>query len=94
MNKWQEKYVTKCCGGRKPRSVNGKTELELLGKVKDFVIVDFPNRSTEFGMKPACTERYLVTMSDCDLENGKISVSILANNLRVWLEHGYAVHTR
>lgn len=94
MNKWQKKYVEKCCGGRKPRTNDEKTELALLGKVKDYIIIDFPNYSTPDGMVKAHREKYLVTMSDCDIPNGKMSVSILATNLRIWLSRGYSVCTR
>lgn len=84
MNKWQKKYCDKHYGGNLPRSKQGKEQLELLGAIKDTVTVEFPNR----------TETYIVTEDDCDIPNGKISVSVLASNLVHWKLRGFKVTTK
>ena len=87
MNAWQEKYIEEY---GKPRSKVAKQELELLGKIKSIVAVDFP----DFNGKPAHTEEFTVTIDDCDMPHGKISVRVLASNLVLWLSRGYKVTTR
>ena len=94
MNKWQEKYCAEYYSGKKPRSKVGKEEFELLGKVKEYVVVVFPDFTGANGFKPAHTETYKVTLDDCNIPEGKISVPVLASNLRLWVSRGYKIVTR
>ena len=93
MNHWQEVYLSSY-GGKMPRSKAGKTEYELLEKVKGEVVVHFPDFTGINGFEPAHTEVYSVTANDCDMPNGRISVAALASNLILWLSRGYHVSTR
>lgn len=85
MNKWQTAYCNEYYDGKKPRTKTGKEKLELLGQVKETVTVEFPDGRTE---------TYTVTENDCDMPNGKISVSVLASNLVLWTERGYKITTK
>jgi hypothetical protein len=67
LNEYQRHYVKEFCGGRRPRSATRKRDMELLGKVKDKVIIHFPDHN----------ETYRVTLNDCDIPNGIISVEAL-----------------
>ena len=93
MNKWQEKYCNEYYNGKKPRSKQGKLELELLGQVKEKIIVEFPEFNGVNGYIPAHTEKYEVTEDYCNLPEGKISVPILASNLSLWTSRGYIIKT-
>ena len=94
MNKWQKKYCDEYYDGKKPRTKSGKEEFELLGKVKEYVIVEFPGFNDTNGFKPAHTEEYKVTLDDCNIPNGKISVCVLASNLSLWISRGYNIRTK
>lgn len=94
MNKWQKKYCDEYCGGKKPRSKSGLAEFNMLGNIKDYVIVNFPDFNGENGFTPAHTETYKVTLDDCDIPNGKISVTVLASNLTLWASRGYTIQTK
>lgn len=87
MNKWQKIYCDGLYNGKVPKTKRGKEEFELLGNIKSTVTVDFPERND----KPARTDTYIVTEDDCDIPNGKISVSVLASNLSFWSFNGYKV---
>lgn len=93
LNKWQKQYIDEYHDGKMPRRKVEKQRLNLLGKVKNYVIVDFPDFNGAEGFKPAHTEKYEVTLTECDIPNGKISVRNLAANLDLWLSRGYTVHT-
>lgn len=84
MNKWQEYFISTYYNGKKPRDKMGKTEFELLGKVKETVTVHFPNE----------TKTFSVTLEECNIPSGIISVSVLASNLYLWSERGYKITTR
>ena len=84
MNRWQEVYCNEYHNGKMPRTKQGKADVELLGKVKSQVRVEFPDR----------TETLIVTENDCDIPNGKISVSVLISNLNLWLSRGYKISTK
>lgn len=84
MNKWQQKYCDVYYNGKAPRTKVGKQEFELLGKMKDFVSVDYGNR----------VEKYEITLDDCNMPEGRIDVRVLASNLRFWLfVKGFKVST-
>ena len=90
MNKWQKKYCDEYYKGKEPKTQSGKQEFNLLGQIREVVVVKFP----ESNGKPARTEKYTVTEDDCDIPNGKISVFVLASNVRLWLAKGYEVTTK
>ena len=90
MNKWQQVYCDTYYKGKMPRSKQGKADVELLGKIKSQVRVEFP----EFNNEPARTETYIVTENECDIPNKKISVSVLVSNLNLWLSRGYKISTK
>lgn len=93
LNKWQKQYIDEYYDGKIPRRKVAKQRLNLLGKVKSYVIVDFPDFNGADGFKPAHTEKYEITLTECDMPNGKISVRVLVANLELWLSRGYTVHT-
>ena len=93
MNKWQKVYCDTYYNGKMPRSKSGKADVELLGKIKSKVIVDFPCHNSTNGFEPARTETYIVTENECDMPNGMISVCVLISNLNLWLSRGYKVAT-
>ena len=84
MNKWQQKYCDEYYNGKMPRSKQGKADMELLGKIKETVTVELPSE----------TVTLVVTEDDCDIPNGKISVSVLVSNLNLWLFRGYKITTK
>lgn len=84
MNRWQEVYCNEYHNGKMPRTKQGKSDVELLGKIKSQVRVEFPDK----------TETLIVTEDDCDIPNGKISVSVLISNLNLWLSRGYKISTK
>lgn len=90
MNKWQKKYCDEYYNGKMPRSKVDKKKFELLGLVKDVVIVEFP----ECNGHPAHTETLVVTEDDCNIPEGIISVSVLASNLILWTSRGYKITTK
>lgn len=94
MNQWQQKYCDIYYSGKKPRSKVGKEEFELLGQVKNYVTIEFPDFHGANGFQPAHSETYEVTLDACDMPNGKISVSVLASNLRLWTSRGYKITTK
>ena len=84
MNKWQKVYCNKHYKGKVPTTKIGKEEFELLGSIKKTVTVELPSE----------TKTFLVTETECNIPEGKISVSVLASNLRVWKLKGYKVTTK
>ena len=93
MNKWQQIYCDTYFGGKTPRTKSGKHAIELLGKIKSQVTVEFPDFHGISGFKPAHKEIYVVTENECNMTAGKISVSVLASNLSLWNDRGYKVTT-
>lgn len=93
MNKWQKQYCDEYYKGKTPRDSVGKEEFTLLGDVRSHVCVSFPAFKGLHGETPAHDETYEVTLTECDMPNGKISARVLAANLRLWLSRGYAVKT-
>lgn len=91
MNRWQQVYCDTYYDGKMPRSKNGKADIELLGKIKNSVTVEFPEVP---GVKPARTETYVITENDCDIPHGKISVTVLISNLNLWLSKGQKIITK
>lgn len=85
MNKWQQYYIDKYYNGKMPRSKKGKTDVALLGKIKNQVTVAFPDDYGKDGFKPAHTETFVVTESDCNIPDGKISLTALLNNIPYWI---------
>ena len=57
MNKWQEYFISTYYNGKKPRDKMGKTEFELLGKVKETVTVHFPNETKTFSSRGKAASR-------------------------------------
>lgn len=94
MNKWQKTYCDIHYKGKMPRTKQGKADVELLGKIKSQVIVEFPDFNGANGFKPAHTEIFTVTENDCDIPNGKISVDILISNLNLWISRNYKIYTK
>lgn len=94
MNRWQQYLIDHEYGGRMPRSKDGKLRVSLLEHVEDEVIVDFPDLEGLHGPIPAHRERFVVTEDECDMPHGKISVRVLASNLKLWFERGYNVLTK
>ena len=94
MNTWQKVYCDTYFGGKKPRSKRDKEVVELLGTVKEKITVKFPDFKGINGFEPAHAETYVVTENECNMPEGKISVSALAGNLRLWLARGYEVTTK
>lgn len=93
MNKWQEKYCNEYYNGKIPRSKKGKEDYEFLGKIKSKVTVEFPEFNGANGIIPAHTDTYIVTENDCNIPEGKISVTILIGNLKLWMSRGYKITT-
>ena len=89
LNRWQQYYVDTLYGGKKPRGNVSKQELEFLGKVKSTVRVYFP----EAADAPAHFEDYVVTLDDCNIPEGKISVLVLASNFTLWRSRNYTIQT-
>ena len=85
INKWQKKYCEVYYKGKVPKSKIGKYEYDLLGDVKDYVIVTYDN-----GKRVELE----VTLDECDIPNNKINVETLASNLRFWKFNGFLVQTR
>ena len=94
MNRWQKVYCDTYHNGKTPRTKQGKADVELLGKIKSQVTVEFPDFNGANGFKPAHTETYTVTENECNMPNGKISVSVLISNLNLWLSRGYKISTK
>ena len=94
MNNWQRVYCDTYYNGKMPRTAQGKADVALLGKIKSEVVVAFPDFEGVNGFRPAHTETYTVTEKECDIPNGKISVSVLISNLNLWLSRGYKVTTK
>ena len=88
MNKWQQVYWS--IYGR-PESRASIEAVRLLGEVKDQITVHFPDFDGIGGFKPAHTETYVITEQDCNMPAGKISVSVLAANIPLWIERGYEI---
>lgn len=93
MNQWQQVFCDTYYGGKQPKTKDGKRKLDLLGKVKTKITVEFPDFDGVRGFTPAHNETYTVTADDCNMPEGKISVSALASNLPFWLDRGYKVTT-
>ena len=85
MNKWQQYYINKYHNGKMPRSKKGKIDMALLGKIKNQVIVAFPDNYGPDGFIAAHTETFLVTEKDCNIPGGTISVTALLNNIPHWI---------
>lgn len=94
MNKWQQIYCDIYYNGKMPRTKAGKESVELLGKVKSQITVEFPDFNGANGFKPAHKETYIITANECNMPEGKISVSVLASNLSLWLSRGYKITTQ
>lgn len=94
MNKWQQKYCDEYYNGKMPRSKHGKADMELLGKIKDTVTVEFPDFNGANGFIPAHTDTYVVTEDDCNIPQGRISVTVLISNLNLWISRGYKITTK
>lgn len=84
MNKWQKVYCNKHYKGKVPTTKIGKEEFELLEPIKKTVTVEFPSEP----------KTLIVTENECNIPEGKISVSVLASNLRVWKLLGYKITTK
>ena len=93
MNRWQQVYCDTYYNGKMPRIKQGKQDFELLGKIKEKVIVEFPDFNGVNGFIPAHTDTYLVTEDECNIPKGKISVTVLVSNLNLWLSRGYKITT-
>ena len=63
MNNWQKVYCDMYHNGKAPHSKAGKQDMELLGKVKSKIIVEFPDFTGANGFVPAHTDTYIVTYS-------------------------------
>lgn len=83
MNKWQKIYCETYYNGKLPRTNKGKAEYEMLGLIKDAVIVHFPDGP----------QTLRVTEDDCNIPEGRISVRVLASNLTLWQDRGYKIQT-
>ena len=90
-NRWQEYYRNTLYEGKVPRSNAGKEEYGLLGNVGESVTVHFPDFNGANGFKPGHTDTYVVTLDNCNIPAGLISVQVLAANLRLWAERGYMI---
>lgn len=93
MNKWQERYK-ELIGGKVPSRGRERDEFNLLSGMKENVIVEFPDFNGVNGFKPAHTEEYIITMNDCNMPEGVISVEILASNLYLWNSRGYKISSK
>ena len=86
MNRWQEVFCNIYYEGKVPTSKIGKEEYDLLGEMSGApvakVSVRIPGKALEV---------YRITEYDCDMPKGKISVSVLASNLRFWKFRGWEV---
>lgn len=91
MNKWQKVYCDIYHNGKTPRSKSGKEDLALLEDIKEKVIVTFPERQSVNGIIPEHTETLIVTETDCNIPEGRISVSVLVSNLKLWKARGHKV---
>lgn len=91
MNKWQKIYCDEYYNGKIPRNKIGKEEFELLGNVKEKVIVHFPAFTGATGFIPERTETLIVTEKECNVPKGIISVSVLASNLRLWISRNQKI---
>ena len=94
LNQWQRVYCKTYFNGNLPNNKTGKHWFQVLGKIKSQVIVDKPDFNGINGFVPAHTETYVVTENECDMPNGKFSVSVLAGNLDLWTSRGYKITTK
>ena len=81
MNRFQEIYINLDCNGEVPDSQKEKTIYDVLGNIKENIIVHFPTKN----------ETYQVTENDCDMPNGKISVRVLSRNIPLWTIREYEI---
>ena len=93
LNQWQQYFINVCYNGKVPRSQIGSRKLALLGQVKNMIKVDFPDFNGINGFEPAHSETYNVTLDQCNMPAGLISVDVLASNLVLWMQRGYKVAT-
>ncbi len=83
MNEWQKCFIDRFYKGEMPKDKMGLKEYELLGNVKDRVIVHLPGKIVE----------YDVYADRCDMRHGIISASVLASNLYKWNSKGFKIET-
>ncbi len=83
INKWQQRYLDEYYGSSLPKrwDTEGKEEFDLLGKCKDTVTVHL---STGI-------DTYKITLDECNIPKGIISVCVLAANLRFWKFRGFTI---
>ena len=93
MNRWQKCFIERFYNGELPRDQMGRIQFELLGEVKDRVLVHMPAFDSVRGHIPARVVEYEVYEDRCDMPNGIISASVLAGNLYRWSKRGYKIET-
>ena len=94
MNKWQKVYCDTYYKGSFPQTKEGIYDMGLLSGIKNRVAVEHPDFNGIHGFVPAHTEILTVTENECDIPNGKISVTVLVGNLRLWMSRGYKIYTQ
>jgi len=94
MNKWQEYYINKYHDGKMPRTKKGRRNVQMLEKIRSQVIVEFPDFHGANGFIPAHTETFVVTETDCNIPEGRISVTVLLSNLPLWASRECKISTK
>ena len=94
MNKWQIVYCNTYYKGKFPNTKEGIYDLGLLSGIKNRVAVEHHDFHGINGFIPAHTDILTVTEDDCDIPNGKISVTVLVRNLKLWMSRGYKIYTQ
>mgnify|MGYP003309420572 CR=1 FL=1 len=94
MNRWQEYYIKKYHNGKMPRTKKGKRNIQILEKIKSKVTVNFPDFYGEYGFVPAHKETFVVTETDCNIPEGRISVTALLINLPLWVSMECKITTK
>ena len=94
MNRWQKVYCDNYYKGNFPHTKEGIYDMKLLSGIKSKVAVEYPDFNGINGFIPAHTEILTITENDCDIPNGKISVTVLVSNLKLWMSRGCKIYTK
>ena len=93
MNIWQKSFIDRFYNSKLPKDQIGILQFDLLGQIKDNVIVHMPAYEGVNGHVDARDVIYEVYVDKCDMPNGIISATVLAGNLYRWNKLGYKIET-
>lgn len=91
MNKYQQKFIDEFYNGKMPRDKDGKRRVEILGKIKNSVTVDFPDFNGANGFEPAHTSTFTIDENICDWSKSILNPEIMSGNLTLWEDRGYNI---